>query len=162
MKKWILMGALAVVSFTACKKNKDCKELAPTTMATAAETAYLQNYLDAKGITNAINKNGMFYVINQGAGISPNICSNISLTYSGSLIQGTTDGSVFDATPSGQTSNFNLASLITAWKIIFPLVKAGGSVTLYVPPSLGYGSRAAGSIPANSYLKFVVSLIDVQ
>ncbi len=164
MKKWFFVGIMAVGLFSACNKDKDCKSVAPATVASAAETATLQTYLDAKGITNAVNKNGMFYVINnQGTGISPNLCSGISLTYSGSLIVGVNDGPVFDATPAGSVSNFTLSSLIAGWQLVFPLVKAGGDVTLYIPPSLGYGARAQGSsIPANSYLKFVVSLKDVK
>ncbi len=164
MKKWFFLSLISFGLLSACNKDKDCKASTPATVASAAETATLQTYLDAKGITNAVNKNGMFYVINnQGTGISPNLCSGISLVYSGSLISGVNDGAVFDATPAGSVSNFTLSSLIPGWQLIFPLVKAGGDVTLYIPPSLGYGSRAQGSaIPANSYLKFVVSLKDVQ
>jgi FKBP-type peptidyl-prolyl cis-trans isomerase FkpA len=173
MKKWFLLSALALLIFASCKKSNnstDCSQLAPTNTATAAEKAYLQAYLAANGLTaTALEKNGMYYVIsNQGGGISPNLCSNLTLTYSGNLITGTTDGGLFDATPAGQTSSFALSGLITAWKIIFPLVKAGGNVTLYVPPSLAYGAQSTPSrpgfvgIPANSYLKFTVSLIDVQ
>ena len=168
MKKWFLLSLVAICMLTACKKDKGCTSLPPTTVATAAETAYLQNYLTANSIT-ASEKNGMFYTITtQGAGTSPNQCSTIGLTYSGSLITGTTDGGVFDATPAGQKSAFTLSGLIAGWKIILPLVKAGGNVTLYIPPSLAYGARETPSrpgfvgIPANSYLKFTVSLIDVQ
>jgi FKBP-type peptidyl-prolyl cis-trans isomerase FkpA len=168
MKKWFLLSALTVLIFSACKKNKDCSSLPPTTVASAAETAYLQEYLTTKGIT-ATEKNGMFYSIStQGSGTSPNQCSTIGLTYSGNIITNTGDGGVFDATPAGQKSTFSLSGLIAGWKIIFPLVKAGGNVTLYIPPSLAYGAQASPArpgfvgIPANSYLKFTVSLIDVQ
>ncbi|MCY7290872.1 MAG: FKBP-type peptidyl-prolyl cis-trans isomerase [Ferruginibacter sp.] len=168
MKKWFLLSALSVLMFTACKKDDDCKSLPPTTVASAAETAYLQDYLTTNSIT-ASEKNGMFYSITtQGNATSPNQCSTIGLTYSGNLITGTTDGGVFDATPAGQKSTFTLSGLIAGWRIIFPLVKAGGKVTLYIPPSLAYGAQVSPArppfvgIPANSYLKFTVSLIDVQ
>jgi FKBP-type peptidyl-prolyl cis-trans isomerase FkpA len=171
MKKWFFLCALSALVFMGCKKDNastDCTQPTPTAIASAAETAYLQNYLTANSIT-ALEKNGMFYVISpQGTGTSPNLCSNLNLTYIGTLITGTTDGGMFDTTPAGQTSSFALSNLITAWKIIFPLVKAGGTVTLYVPPSLGYGSQDIPprngfvGIPPNSYLKFKVSLIAVQ
>ena len=154
--------------FTSCKKDEGCGTSAPTAVATASETAYLQAYLNANGII-ATEKNGMFYVIStQGAGTSPNQCSTIGLTYTGNLITGTTDGGVFDATPAGTKSSFTLSALIAGWRIIFPLVKAGGNVTLFIPPSLAYGAQVSPprpgfvGIPANSYLKFTVSLIDVQ
>ncbi len=168
MKKWFLLSALSLLMFTACKKDKDCSTAAPATVASASETAYLQNYLTANSIT-ATEKNGMFYSITtQGGGTSPNQCSTIGLTYKGTLITGTTDGGTFDETPAGQKSTFTLSGLIAGWRIIFPLVKSGGNVTLYIPPSLAYGSRSTPSrpgyvgIPADSYLKFTVSLLDVQ
>jgi FKBP-type peptidyl-prolyl cis-trans isomerase FkpA len=49
-----------------------------------------------------------------------------------------------------------------------PLVKAGGSITMYIPPSLAYGNNdqrdQLGNIilPANSYIKFEMSLKAVQ
>ena len=174
MKKWFLLSALSIIIITSCGKtdssSTDCSQLPPTNTATTAENQYLQAYLAANGLTaSAIEKNGMYYVItNQGAGVSPNLCSNLTLTYRGNLITGTTDGGVFDETLAGQTATFGLSSLITAWKIIFPLVKAGGSVTLYAPPSLAYGAQVSPArqgyvgIPAYSYLKFTVSLISVQ
>ena len=169
MKKWFLLSVLSVLLFSACKKdNNSCSTLPPTTVASATETAYIQNYLTANNLT-ATEKSGMFYSITtQGGGTSPNQCSSINLTYTGTLITGTTDGGVFDATPSGQSSTFTLSGLIAGWRIIFPLVKAGGNVTLYIPPSLAYGAQSQPArpgfvgLPANSYLKFTVSLIGVQ
>ena len=37
-------------------------------------------------------------------------------------------------------------------------MRVGGQRQLIIPPSLGYGSRATGSIPANSILIFVITL----
>ena len=168
MKKWFYGMAIVALGFSGCKKDEGCKSDAPTTVASVSETAYLQNYLTANGIS-ATEKNGMYYSIaTQGNGTSPNQCSSINLTYTGTLITGTTDGGTFDATTSGQTNTFTLSGLIAGWRIIFPLVKAGGTVTLYIPPSLAYGTQSQPArpgfvaLPANSYLKFVVSLIGVQ
>ncbi len=164
MKKWLCVMAISTLVFAGCKKDEGCKSVTPTTIASASETSYLQNYLTANALT-ATEKNGMFYSIaTQGNGSSPNQCSSINLTYTGTLITGTTDGGTFDATPVGQTNTFTLSGLIEGWRIIFPLVKAGGTVTLYIPPSLAYGAQSQPArpgfvaLPANSYLKFVVSL----
>ncbi|MBK7558665.1 MAG: FKBP-type peptidyl-prolyl cis-trans isomerase [Chitinophagaceae bacterium] len=36
-----------------------------------------------------------------------------------------------------------------------------GRITLYIPPSLGYGCNQSGSIPPGSNLIFTIDLIDV-
>lgn len=170
MKNWFLTLFVSTLFITSCSKDKasDCSSTAPTTVASAGETAYLQSYLSAQGITNATAANGMFYVINtQGGGKSPNLCSTITTTYTGTLITGTTDGAVFDG-GTGTPASFTLNDLIAGWQLIMPLVKSGGTVTLYIPPSLGYGasprtnSSGVVVIPANSYLKFVINLSNVQ
>jgi FKBP-type peptidyl-prolyl cis-trans isomerase FkpA len=52
--------------------------------------------------------------------------------------------------------------LILGWQYGIPLVKAGGRIMLYLPPSLGYGSQSTGTIPANSVLIFDITLQGVQ
>jgi FKBP-type peptidyl-prolyl cis-trans isomerase FkpA len=164
MKKWFFLSALSALVFMGCKKdsNTDCTQLAPTTVASAAETAYLQNYLTANSIT-ALEKNGMFYVISQqGTGESPNQCSYITIDYIGKFMNATSDGAQFDASPPGQPYSNQLYNLIAGWKLILPLIKSGGTVTLYIPPSLGYGATGQGSIPGGAYLKFQITLRAVQ
>lgn len=162
MKKWFFISSILALSFSACKKDKGCTSLAPTTVASATEIAYLQNYLSVNSIT-ASEKNGMYYVIaTQGAGISPNLCSTITVDYVGKLINVTTDGAQFDASTANNPLVTSLNNLIKGWQVVLPLVKAGGTITLYIPPSLGYGSQASGPIPANSYLKFSITVRSVQ
>jgi FKBP-type peptidyl-prolyl cis-trans isomerase FkpA len=166
MKKWFFLCALSALVFMGCKKDStstDCTQPTPTTVASAAETAYLQNYLTANGITNAVEKNGMFYVITtQGTGTSPNLCSYISIDYVGKIMLATTDGTQFDASQPGQPFSSQLYNLINGWKLILPLIKSGADATLYIPPSLGYGATGQGPIPPNAYLKFQISLRAVQ
>ena len=42
-----------------------------------------------------------------------------------------------------------------------PMIKPGGKIKLYCPPSLAYGNQANGTIPANSILIFEVELVGV-
>ncbi len=162
MKKWFFVSSILVVSFSACKKDKGCTSLAPTTVASATESTYLQAYLAANNIT-ASEKNGMYYVISaQGGGTSPNLCSTITVDYVGKLINGTADGAQFDASTANNPLVTTLNNLIKGWQVVLPLIKAGGTATLYIPPSLGYGSQASGPIPANSYLKFLITVRSVQ
>ena len=70
------------------------------------------------------------------------------------------NGSVFDQNQAGVT--FTLSQLILGWQKGIPLIKKGGSIKLYLPPSLGYGCNAVGAIPPGSNLIFSIDLIDVQ
>ena len=99
----------------------------------------------------------MFYTIDvMGTGTTPTVCSNLAVTYEGKL----TNGTVFDATSTPVA--FNLNGLIPAWQSGLPLIKAGGTIHLYVPPTLGYGNQQVGPIPPNSILVFRVDVISVQ
>lgn len=127
-----------------------------TITAPAAEIAALQTYIDTNGITAIKDTRGFFYKIDSlGNGASPNVCSNVNVSYVGSFLNGT----IFDQSPD---ITFNLSQLIYAWQEALPLLKAGGRITLYVPPSLGYGANTYGSIPGNSYLKFIIVLKGVS
>lgn len=54
------------------------------------------------------------------------------------------------------------SGVIQGWVKGVPGMKVGGRRELIIPPSLGYGSRAAGSIPPNSTLVFVIDLLAVS
>jgi FKBP-type peptidyl-prolyl cis-trans isomerase FkpA len=167
MKKWFFLIALSAIIFSSCTKDDatstTCTTASPTTVAPDSQKVYLQNYLAAKGITNAIEKNGMFYKVDiAGTGENPTVCSTIAISYIGNYINGTNDGTVFDASSPGQPAQFTLSGLITAWQIALPLAKVGSTVTLYVPPALAYGVTGSNNIPPNAYLKFKISLLAFQ
>jgi FKBP-type peptidyl-prolyl cis-trans isomerase FkpA len=157
MKKFFLIVVLAAL-FANCSKNKcdynECGIVAP-----ASEIASVQAYLTANNITATQHCSGIFYAVdNAGSGKQPNGCSTVSVNYEGKL----TNGMVFDHTTAGQPATFNLGDLVTGFRNGTIQIKTGGKIRLYIPPSLGYGSRANGSIPANSILIFTVELISVQ
>lgn len=110
------------------------------------------------GSTLTRDARGFYYqVVTAGTGATPALTSRVTVLYTGSL----TDGSIFDQT--GNTpATFNLNQLILGWQYGLPLIKAGGRIKLYLPPGLGYGAQAAGSIPANSVLIFDITLQGVQ
>ncbi len=157
-KKLFFIIALPMVLFACKKKDTGCGYTTPTTVASAAEVANLKAYLDSNSLTYTAHPNGFFYNITSlGSGATPVVCSNVTVQYSGRLTTSTTP---FDAS-NGVT--FTLGQLITGWQLGIPLIKKGGSITLYIPPSLGYGSGGAGAtIPPNSNLVFTISLLGVQ
>ncbi len=101
-----------------------------------------------------------FYnITTPGAGTSiANLCSDISVDYKGQLTNGTGFDSSYNRGPLVAT----LGRLIPAWQKGIPLIKEGGKISLYIPPTLGYGNQANGPIPANSILIFDISLLGVS
>jgi len=74
------------------------------------------------------------------------------------------DGTQFDSSVGrGQPFSFLLGAgqVIQGWEQGFEGMKVGGRRVLTIPPELGYGPNAVGSIPANSTLIFEVTLLDV-
>ncbi len=157
----ILLFVFALVTFSSCLKDNNnadpCVYDACATVAPAAEVQEVENYLTLKGITAIKHCSGVYYVIdNPGTGKNPNICSAIVARYTGQL----TSGSVFD---QGELPRpYQLGELIKGWVNTLPLIKQGGKIRLFIPPSLGYGNRTTGSIPANSILIFDIELTFVQ
>ena len=147
-----------MIFLSSCSKNNDdlCKYDACAVAAPASEVAQLESYLASASITATKHCSGMYYTIDvAGSGGTPTICSMVSVKYKGQL----TNGNVFDQ--STAPVSFQLGGLIEAWKKGIPLIKPGGKIKLYCPPSLAYGSQAQGPIPANSILIFEVELVSV-
>jgi len=154
MKK-LLIVSLFLAAITSCNKkddnnNNNCPDV--TTTAPASEVATLRTYIQANNIIAVEDPRGFFYTIDApGSGSKPTACSGVTVNYVGKL----TDGTTFD---SGNNVTFSLGRLIIGWQEGIPLIAPGGSITLYLPPSLAYGSRATGGIPANSNLIFKIDL----
>ena len=100
-----------------------------------------------------------YEVIEEGNGPKPGPTSNVEVHYEGRLI----DGTVFDSSyERGESISFPLNRVIAGWTEGLQLMSAGSTYRFFIPPDLGYGSRATGSIPANSVLIFKVELLGVQ
>ena|SRR5438309_7446111 len=156
MKKIFLIVLVAVL-FSSCAKKCDYNEC--NIVAPSSEIAAVQSYLTSNNITATQHCSGLFYAIDQeGSGKRPNGCSTVSVNYVGKL----TNGTVFDQTAAGQPAQFGLGDVITGFTNGIIQLKAGSKVRLYIPPSLGYGNKQVGSIPANSILIFTLELVSVQ
>lgn len=86
---------------------------------------------------------------------------SVTVNYTGKL----TNGTVFDSSYSrNQPFTFTLGAgqVIKGWDEGVAGMKVGGTRELTIPPSLGYGSQATGSIPPNSTLIFTVQLVSVN
>lgn len=160
--KYIILNflILSVICISCSKKDEACNLNDSNVTAPASETANVQAYLTSNGISATLHPSGFFYkIIQAGTGNAVvNLCSNITIKYSGKLANGT----VFDFTPAGETRTFILGKLIVGWQKGIPLISSGGKISLYIPPSLGYGSVTVGTIPANSILIFDIELVGVS
>lgn len=163
MRKTILcLLVIALLASSCLKKDGGCPYSESDIIAPAQEQAMIESYLSANSLTATRHSSGMYYeIISAGTDMSPNLCSQIQVGYTGSL----TNGSVFDQTSS---TVFTLGSLIEGWKKGLKLIKKGGHIKLYIPPALGYGysdvKDQGGNviIPAGSVLVFDITLSNLN
>ena len=151
---------ITVLIISCSKKDQQCNYKDSTIVAPQNEITGVQNYLNTNGISAVQHSSGLFYKINSnGTGQEVvNLCSNLTVKYKGRL----TNGTVFDSTATGNTAIFQLGQVIPGWQKGIPLVSSGGSITLYIPPSLGYGTSGSGPIPPNAILIFDIDLVNVN
>jgi len=155
MKKLLLSLLILSAGLAGCKKSYDSCETVTVT-APAEEVNKLEQYMLDQHIEAIKDNRGFYYrIYNPGSGNKPTICSTVTVNYSGTL----SNGDQFDA---ANNISFGLGQLITGWQEAIPLIAKGGNITIYLPPSLAYGSQTNGNIPANSILIFNIELVNVQ
>lgn len=91
--------------------------------------------------------------VKEGSGNAVTKGQTVKVTYIGWL----TNGEVFDQ--SKEPIEFGLGQVIKGWQEGIPGMKPGGTRRIKIPPTLAYGERKVGKIPANSTLVFQVELI---
>ena len=157
MKKYIFALLFWALMASSCQQaDRPCTEPVISIKAPQEETATLKQYIDTNHIPAKADNRGFYYTIESpGSGNKPTACSNVTVNYSGKL----TNGKTFD---SASGISFTLNQLVLGWQEGIPLVAPGGSITLYLPPSLAYGSQEQGEIPANSILVFKIDLVKVN
>ena len=148
-----------IALFSACSKtdNNDPQSTACNIKATykndssATQRAQMIAFCNNNGITYTIHPSGILYqIITPGDTAKPNLCTSLTMTYTGKLMTGIQ----FDK----GTITYPLKELIVGWQIAVPLIGKGGKIKMVIPSSLAYGPNANGSIPANSPLYFEMSI----
>ena len=154
--KITLLALLCLIGSCQQTDQTPCDPTPVSITAPPAEVTALKQYIDANKITATADPRGFYYSIQAaGSGPKPTVCSTVTVNYKGQL----TNGNLFD---SGNSVRFGLGQLIVGWQEGIPLVAAGGSITLYLPPSLAYGGQAQSGIPANSILVFKIDLLKIE
>ena len=107
-----------------------------------------------------VTESGLQYeVLKLGKGPKPKETDKVKVHYHGTLI----DGTVFDSSVDrGEPIVFGLDQVIKGWTEGVQLMPVGSKFRFYIPQELGYGSRAAGSIPPYSTLIFEVELLGIE
>ena len=103
---------------------------------------------------------GLQYVVEkEGEGAQPTAEDEVTVHYTGKLI----DGTVFDSSVSrGEPATFPLNRVIPGWTEGVQLMKEGGKYTFYIPSDLASGPQGVpNAIPPHSTLIFEVELIKV-
>jgi peptidylprolyl isomerase len=105
---------------------------------------------------------GLYYRdISVGAGAAVQTGHTLAMHYTGAL----PDGTVFDANLAPATPlSFTLGAhtVIAGWDEGIVGMHVGGTRQLIIPPALGYGASAQGSIPPNSILVFSVTVVSTN
>ena len=144
------------------------KELQAKTALASAEkakvlaeegTAFLAENAKKEGVTTT--ESGLQYeVLTKGEGASPAAQDNVTVHYTGTLI----DGTVFDSSVErGEPATFGVSQVIPGWTEALQLMSVGDKLRLVIPSELAYGQRGSGpKIGPNSTLVFEVELIKIN
>jgi FKBP-type peptidyl-prolyl cis-trans isomerase FklB len=100
-----------------------------------------------------------YEVIKEGTGETPIATSKVSVTYTGTFL----DGTIFDSNEGKDPITFAANQVIPGWSEGLQLMKVGAKYKFYVPYNLAYGERGAGqAIPPYSTLIFEVELHSIE
>jgi len=122
-----------------------------------------QAFLEANKLKEGVKvtASGLQYqVISSGNGKMPTAADNVTVHYTGKLV----DGTVFDSSVErNEPATFGCGQVIPGWTEALQLMHEGDKWMLFIPSELGYGERGAGGqIPPYSVLIFEVELIKVN
>jgi FKBP-type peptidyl-prolyl cis-trans isomerase len=100
-----------------------------------------------------------YKVLKQGEGDKPSLNDNVTVHYTGKLL----DGSMFDSSEErGEPATLSLVRVIEGWTEVLQLMPLGSRYLVWVPSELGYGSQGNGPIKPNSTLVFEMELLGIE
>jgi len=154
MHKLFLLFVITLIGFS-CNKEP----LVSTAEQLIIDTNIINDHLIKNGITAQSTPEGLQYVITFDSNADkPTTGNTVVVNYAGRLL----DGTPFDAN-DGFEFPLGLGRVIQGWDIGIALLSKGSKATLYIPSTLGYGTRGAGSvIGPNAILVFDVELVDFR
>ena len=101
-----------------------------------------------------------YKILKTGTGKRPKPGQTVVLNFRGTLL----DGTEFDNSyKRGEPATYAVSGVIKGWTEALPLMPAGSTWRIFVPPALAYGERGAGqTIPPNATLIFEMELLQIK
>ncbi len=151
-------------------KEQQAKQVAAAAKQMVIDDKALKAYFASKKITPIKTPSGLYYTVKEeGSGEKPVTGDNVTMNYTGTLLDGTKfDSNEDTAFKHVQPFEFVLGkgAVIKGWDEGIALLKTGSKATLYIPSPLAYGPQARPGgganpkgIPANSILLFDVQVV---
>ena len=147
------------VYFTALEEKQRAAAEAAATVNAEAGKKFLDENAAREGVN--VTASGLQYeVLKQGEGPKPTAEDQVTVHYTGSLI----DGTIFDSSiERGAPATFGVSQVIPGWVEALQLMNEGSKWRLFIPSDLAYGTHGAGPvIGPNATLIFDVELIKVN
>ncbi|MDR1408332.1 MAG: FKBP-type peptidyl-prolyl cis-trans isomerase [Tannerella sp.] len=124
----------------------------------ATGDAFLAENKNKDGVITT--ESGLQYkVLTQGDGEIPTSENQVTVHYTGRLL----DGTVFDSSVErGEPATFGVSQVIPGWSEILQRMPVGSKYTVWIPSELAYGINGSGQqIKPNSTLIFDIELLDI-
>ena len=99
-----------------------------------------------------------YRIIEEGDGARPGLESKVTVHYRGSKL----DGHEFDSSfARGTPEEFTVNAVLKGWQEVLPLMKAGSTWQIFVPPELAFGARGNPPVGPNEALMFDLKLVEI-
>ena len=144
--------------FTKLQKKQQEEAAAMASVNEKAGKEFLES--NGKRAEVKTTSTGLQYeVLTEGNGPKPGPGDQVTVHYTGKLI----DGTVFDSSVDrGEPATFGVTQVIPGWVEALQLMSVGSKWRLFIPSQLAYGPQGAGGlIGPNQTLIFDVELIEV-
>ncbi len=123
----------------------------------ADSEAFLEANKSKTGIV-ALPSGIQYRIIEEGDGARPDLDSKVSVHYRGSKL----DGREFDSSfARGTPEEFTVNAVLKGWQEVLPLMKAGSTWQIFVPPELAFGARGNPPVGPNEALMFDLKLVEI-
>ncbi|MCQ2285226.1 MAG: FKBP-type peptidyl-prolyl cis-trans isomerase [Bacteroidales bacterium] len=146
--------------FMQFQQDMQAKQANAAAEAKVAGTEFLKKNMKDPDVK--VTASGLQYkVITMGNGPKPSATSEVTVKYTGTLI----DGTVFDSTDKngGEPISFGLNQVIKGWTEGLQLMPTGSKFIFYIPSELAYGDNGAGGvIPGGATLIFEIELLSFK